>query len=83
MADQGGIPLSFFRSERAMKLRAEGRVEGAALAILRVLEGREIAVSESVRERIVGCSDLDTLNTWLGRSGTVAAAEELFVESVD
>ncbi|WP_087884549.1 hypothetical protein [Streptomyces alboflavus] len=78
------VELSFFKSETSQRLRAEGRTEGRAEeraeAVLRVLDRRGIEVPESVRERVVGCDDLDTLGVWFDRSLTVAAAEELFVE---
>ncbi len=81
------VDTSFFRSERAMKLRAEGRVEGRAEgraeSILRVLEGRGVDVPASARERIMSCGDLETLDVWLSRSGTAAAIDDLFAESDD
>jgi hypothetical protein len=45
-----------------------------------VLEVRGLVVSEAVRERITACTDLDRLDDWLDRAGTVARAEELFGE---
>ncbi|MFH9075178.1 hypothetical protein [Streptomyces alboflavus] len=78
------VDTAFFRSERAMKLRDEGRTEGRAEeraeAVLRVLQRRGIEVPEHVRQQVVGCDDLDTLGVWFDRSLTVVAAEELFVE---
>ncbi len=74
------VPNSFFRSERAMKLRAEGRAEGLAVSILRVLEGRSVAVPESARERVLGCGDPDTLEVWFDRALSVESAEELFAD---
>ncbi|MGW0337498.1 hypothetical protein ACWD0J_37740 [Streptomyces sp. NPDC003011] len=60
--------------------KTEGRVEGEAKGILFVLEVRGIPVSDSVRERITTCTDLDRMDAWLERSRTVERAEDLFVE---
>ncbi|WP_306819873.1 hypothetical protein [Streptomyces sp. CA-210063] len=57
-----------------------GQAQGEAKGVLRVLEVRGIPVSMSARERITTCTDLDRLNNWLDRSGTVTHAEELFSE---
>ena len=58
--------------------KAEGEAKGEAKGILRVLEVRGLPISEAVRERITACTDLDRLNEWLDRAGTVARAEDLF-----
>ncbi len=58
----------------------EGRAEGEAKGILRVLEVRGLPLSDDVRQRITTCTDLDRLNDWLDRSGTVERAEDLFTE---
>lgn len=41
---------------------------------------RGIPVTDSVRERITGCTDLDRMDTWLERSRTVERAEDLFAD---
>jgi hypothetical protein len=58
--------------------RAEGKAEGKAEDVLKVLRTRGIAMSEAQRERIISCTDLDRLDTWLTRAVTAATAEELF-----
>jgi hypothetical protein len=63
--------------------KAEGEAAGEAKGILRVLEVRGLAVSHAVRERITTCTDLDRLNDWLDRAGTVTRAEDLFTEATD
>ncbi|MEU0209447.1 hypothetical protein ABZ235_03465 [Streptomyces canus] len=60
--------------------KTEGRAEGEAKGILSVLEVRGIPVTDSVRERITSCTDLDRMDTWLERSRTVERAEDLFDE---
>ena len=58
----------------------EGRAEGQAEGVLRVLEVRGIEIPDSVRERVTACTDLDVLGTWLDRSLSATRAEELFAE---
>ncbi|MEU7043864.1 hypothetical protein AB0A77_22730 [Streptomyces varsoviensis] len=74
--------LSFFRSETSQRLRAEGRAEGvpegAAKALLALLDKRGIEVSEEARERITACHDTETLITWLTRIDSGASVAELF-----
>lgn len=60
--------------------KEEGKAEGKAEAILHILGVRGVEASDSVRERITGCTDLDVLGTWLDRSLSVAHADELFAE---
>jgi hypothetical protein len=60
--------------------RVEGKVEGKAEDILLILGVWGIEVSDSVRERVAACTDLDVLRAWLDRSLSVADAQELFVE---
>ncbi|MEU5366268.1 hypothetical protein ABZ354_22810 [Streptomyces sp. NPDC005925] len=59
---------------------ARGEARGEAKGILRVLEVRGLPVPDDVRDRIIGCTDLDRVNTWLDRSVTVERAEDLFTE---
>jgi len=61
----------------------EGEAKGEARGILRVLEVRGLPISDIVRERITACTDLDRLNDWLDRAGTVAHAEDLFTGDGD
>jgi hypothetical protein len=56
----------------------EGRAESRAADILRILDRRGIEASEAARERITGCTDLETLGTWFDRALTASNAEELF-----
>lgn len=56
------------------KGEAEGKAEGKAEDILTVLLARGIPVSETIRARILGCSDLDTLDAWLRRAAVASTA---------
>ncbi|MEW2624903.1 hypothetical protein [Streptomyces sp. NPDC048106] len=60
------------------EVHADGEAKGEAKAVLRVLGARGIEVSDSVRERVMACADLEVLESWLDRSVTVTSAEELF-----
>lgn len=76
------MDLSFFQSPLAQELRdegrAEGKAEGEAKALLLVLAGRGIDVSDETRERITNCTDHATLSTWLTRAATATSAAEIF-----
>lgn len=58
----------------------EGKAEGKAEDILRVLEKRDVPVPEAIRDRITTCIDLDTLTLWFDRSLTATTAEDLFLD---
>ncbi|MFF5725492.1 hypothetical protein [[Kitasatospora] papulosa] len=73
--------LSFFRSESSQRLRAEGRAEGKAEAVVQVPEQRGVTVADGVRARINACTDTDTLARWLARALVAESAEELFVDA--
>jgi len=48
-----------------------------AESILKVLEGRGIAVSSVQREEILGCTDLERLDRCLLRAGVATSADEV------
>ncbi|MGR8008920.1 hypothetical protein [Streptomyces hypolithicus] len=70
------VDPSFFRSETAQRVRSETRAED----ILLLLAQRGIETSDTDRDRISSCTDLDTLRTWLTRAITVSSTEALFAE---
>jgi hypothetical protein len=57
--------------------KAEGEAKGKAEGILAVLVAREIPVSDAIRARILGCSDLVTLDAWIRRAAVVSTAAEV------
>ncbi|WP_030860910.1 hypothetical protein [Streptomyces sp. NRRL S-37] len=81
------MDLSWFQSQTAQQLRAEGEARGEARgqakAVLVLLGHRGVEVSEEDRERIAGCRDLDTLNVWFLRAVTATSAAELFDGEAD
>ncbi|MBG0853142.1 hypothetical protein I2W78_15105 [Streptomyces spinoverrucosus] len=66
------------KAEGVAEGEAKGVARGEARGVLRVLEVRGLQVSDEVRERITSCTDLDRLNDWLDRAGTVEKVEDLF-----
>lgn len=82
----------FFKNPAAQLVRDEGLeegkelgkeagvAEGKALSVLDVLGLRGFGVSESVREQVMACQDLELLGKWLRRALSVSSAEELFLE---
>jgi hypothetical protein len=58
--------------------RAEGKAEGRAEALLTLLSARGLDVSDDVRTRITGCTDIGQLNTWIRRAVTAETVDELF-----
>jgi hypothetical protein len=42
-----------------------------------VLEARGVAVPDAVRERVMACTDVDQLGTWLRRAVTADTTDEV------
>ncbi|WP_460301233.1 hypothetical protein [Actinocorallia aurea] len=61
-------------------LRAEGAIKSTAMAVIKVLQARDILVTQPARERILACEDGDQLDRWLERAVTAAGVDELFVD---
>ncbi|HEY0476940.1 MAG TPA: hypothetical protein VGD37_05420 [Kofleriaceae bacterium] len=57
--------------------KAEGRAEGQAAALLKILTRRGLAPTAEQRRRIMGCTDVATLERWLDRSLSVSSVGEL------
>jgi hypothetical protein len=62
----------FGEGEAAGEARGEAR--GEAKSILAVLEARGIPVSDTLRARILGCTDSATLHVWIRRAAVVSTA---------
>lgn len=69
------------RAEGRAEGQAEGKAREAAKLVLLFLSARGLDVTDDVRARITGCSDIETLEAWAARAATVQAADELFDES--
>lgn len=59
---------------------AAAEARGEAKSILKILEGRGIAIDPAQREEILYCSDLDRLDRWLLRATLASSADELTAE---
>ncbi|MFI0451722.1 hypothetical protein [Actinomadura sp. 6N118] len=68
-----------FKSDFAKHHQALGRARGKAKAILKILKGRHVPVSEEVCERVISCTDEEQLDAWVTRALTAERAEDLFV----
>jgi len=60
---------------------AEGQAKGEARALLAVLGARGIPVPDQARQRIIGCTDPDQLETWVCRAATAKSVDDLFASS--
>jgi hypothetical protein len=60
------------------QLREEGRAEGRAESLLRIVDRRGIALSGEQRDRVLACADIDQLDRWFDRAITAATAAEIF-----
>ena len=60
------------------EIRAEGKAEGKAEAILTILTGRGLPPDEATAHRILRTQDLATLERWLLKAGAITSPEELF-----
>ncbi|HEY6728703.1 MAG TPA: hypothetical protein VI197_32050 [Polyangiaceae bacterium] len=67
-----------FQSETVRKSIEKGRIAEKAADVLDVLDARGVAFSSEQRERILGCTDLETLKQWHRRAVTVTSTDELF-----
>jgi hypothetical protein len=59
---------------------AKGQVRGRAKAIVRFLAARGLTVTQEQRDRILDCTDLETLDRWLDTAVVAASTDELFAE---
>jgi len=69
------LMTSFYRSETFEHVRAEGE----ARILLRVLDHRNIAMSDAIRERIANCTDHAQLDRWADKAVDIETIDELFM----
>jgi hypothetical protein len=88
VAEAEGVPVRLMRAviakERLMESElykeifgdgeAAGEARGKAESIVAVLAARGVPVSDAVRARILGCSDVATLDVWIRRAAVVSTA---------
>ncbi len=69
-----------YQSDFAKKYVAQGRAEGAASALLTVLQARGLAVPDSFRERILSQKDPERLKLWLKRAAVATSVAAVLDE---
>jgi hypothetical protein len=67
-----------FAKEHFGRGKAEGKAEGEAAAILLVLHARGVDVTPEDRARIISCTDLAQLDTWVTLAATITTTGEFF-----
>jgi hypothetical protein len=55
-----------------------GLARGESKALLFVIETRGVEISDDQRGQVEACTDLELLQSWLGRALTATTAEEVF-----
>jgi len=65
----------------AREVARETAIKDGTEKVIRALELQSKPIAEADRQRILECTDIDTLDHWFERTFTVAAASELFDES--
>jgi hypothetical protein len=63
-----------------MTTAEELEAQGMAKSVLRKLKNRGIPVDAHSHNRIIACTDVETLDTWLDRSLTVTEVTDLFAK---
>jgi hypothetical protein len=66
------------RAEGEATGRAAGEAKGRAEALLAVLQARGLQVSDEVRGRVLGCTDVAQLDAWVRKAVSVTSVDELF-----
>jgi hypothetical protein len=69
--------LSLEAAAEARGAREQGRAEGMAESVLKLLEARGLAVSPAQREEILRCNDFDRLDRWLLQAAQASPTDEL------
>jgi hypothetical protein len=69
-----------FTGPSYLRGKTEGEARGEANAVLAVLEARGLVPTEQQRQRILDCTDLKQLNSWVRSAVTLVDVEELFAQ---
>jgi hypothetical protein len=56
----------------------QGRAQGEASLLLRVLSARGLKVPAEIRQRVLSCADSLQLEAWADRAATAHSVEEVF-----
>ncbi|MEM9461133.1 MAG: hypothetical protein AAGF11_43615 [Myxococcota bacterium] len=74
LEDEMGVSTDAYISDFAKRYVSKGRAE----ALLVVVESRGFTVSDELRGRIIGCTDVELLDTWLARAATAENVDMIF-----
>ncbi len=66
-----------FQSEFARKYLAKGEARGRAEALVTLLAARGITVETEVRDRILACRDIPTLDRWVALAASATSAADV------
>ena len=72
------LMATVFRDEFVDGLLDQGRAEGEAVMLLRVLAARGFAVPDEIRQLIQSCKDLTQIEAWGDRAATAESLEDVF-----
>jgi hypothetical protein len=59
---------------------SEGKAEGKAEAVLKLLDARHLAPSQEQRQRVTSCTDSAQLDLWFDRAVTADTAASVFAD---
>jgi hypothetical protein len=65
-------------AEGRAKGEAEGRAKGEAAMLLRMLAALGFDVPDGIRDRVLGCNDLDQLGAWADAAATARSLDDVF-----
>jgi hypothetical protein len=67
-----------FKDDFIDRIKAEGKAEGKADTVLRILAARGFDVPGPVRDRVLSCADLAQLDQWAETAVTAASLDDIF-----
>lgn len=74
------LMTTVFKDDFVDRIRAEGKAEGEATMVLRILTARGFDVPGPVRERVLSCADPAQLEKWGETAVTAASLEDVFAD---
>jgi len=72
------LMLTHWKDDFLDGLIAQGRVEGEAQMLLRILTARGLDVPEHIRVIVTECTDIARLEAWADRAVTATSLDDIF-----
>jgi predicted transposase/invertase (TIGR01784 family) len=69
------------KAEGKTEGKTEGKAEASAQALLTFLRARGLTIPDAVRDRVLACTDLDTLDRWIAGAAKCSSAEDLLAKT--